>query len=92
MGPHAFVLFHLTILSLFSIRESRIKNNAFSSFRQIFSLQKAGLRTKAKSLQQYILKYAPKTALMLSEKNFSTKDSVRRSIPLYYAGNLKQLV
>ncbi|RLD16610.1 hypothetical protein DRI50_01395 [candidate division KSB1 bacterium] len=53
---------------------------------------KAGLRTKAKSLQQYILKYAPKTALMLSEKNFSTKDSVRRNIPLYYAGNLKQLV
>ena len=53
---------------------------------------KAGQRTKTKSLQQYILKYAPPIAIILSEKPFSQKDQRRQTIPLYYSGNLPELV
>jgi uncharacterized protein len=47
---------------------------------------KSGTRTKAKSLQQYILKYNPEKAYILSGSgSFSTDRNVIRS-PLYYAG------
>ncbi len=52
---------------------------------------KSGLRTKAKSLQQYINKYAPSIALILSEKPFECKDGVKCYIPLYYAGSIYEM-
>jgi predicted AAA+ superfamily ATPase len=48
---------------------------------------KARIRTQAKSLQQYILKYSPNDAIILSKKNIaSKKDSVIKYFPLYMAG------
>ena len=52
---------------------------------------KSGLRTKAKSLQQFILKYKPPLAIMLSEKPFFEKDRLRKNIPLYFAGKLLEM-
>jgi len=52
---------------------------------------KSGTQTKSKSLQQYIHKYHPHRAIILSEKNFTTKDDVRRYIPLYYAGKIVEM-
>jgi uncharacterized protein len=49
---------------------------------------KSGLRTKAKSLQQYIIKYNPLQALVLSKKNFSNKNRKKINIPLYFAGKI----
>ena len=49
---------------------------------------KSGLRTKAKSLQQFILKYAPEKAYILSEKMFSTQKQLKENIPLYYIAKL----
>ncbi len=50
---------------------------------------KAGTRTQAKSLQQYIQKYSPDEAIILSKKNIAgKKDSVVKYIPLYMAGSL----
>lgn len=49
---------------------------------------KSGTRTKAKSLQQYILKYNPEKAYILSGyKHFNTDKNISR-IPLYYAGKI----
>ena len=48
---------------------------------------KSGMRTQAKSLQQYIRRYAPPQAVILSQKNFSRKrDSCIQHLPLYTAG------
>jgi len=52
---------------------------------------KSGTRTKAKSLQQYIRKYQPHCAIILSEKLFSVKDGIKRYVPLYYAGKLPEM-
>ena len=49
---------------------------------------KSGTRTKAKSLQQYIIKYYPEKAFLLSGKNFSNANKTKIHIPLYYAGEL----
>ncbi|MDA3887050.1 MAG: AAA family ATPase [Candidatus Delongbacteria bacterium] len=49
---------------------------------------KSGTRTKAKSLQQYIIKYDPHKAFLLSGKNFSSTNKIKIHIPLYYAGEL----
>ncbi len=51
---------------------------------------KSGTRTRAKSLQQYIKKYQPPWAFILSEKNFFVKDN-KYYIPLYYTGKLKEM-
>ncbi len=52
---------------------------------------KSGMRTKAKSLQQFIKKYNPAHALVLSEKSFSPKNQVKKNIPLYFAGKLFEM-
>jgi predicted AAA+ superfamily ATPase len=50
---------------------------------------KAGTRTRAKSLQQYIKKYNPGKALILSARlPEKSLDSVVHYLPLYYAGLL----
>jgi predicted AAA+ superfamily ATPase len=49
---------------------------------------KSGLRTKAKSLQQFILKYSPKEAYVLSEKMFTSENQIKKNIPLYYAAHI----
>jgi len=49
---------------------------------------KSGTRTKAKSLQQYILKYNPEKAIILCGKRFSDSDKTKLEVPLYYAGEL----
>lgn len=48
---------------------------------------KAGHRTQAKSLQQFILKYAPQTAIKLSANPFSKSGRVV-NLPLYLAGKI----
>jgi len=54
---------------------------------------KAGIRTQAKSLQQYIKKYSPNDAIILSKKNIaSNKDSVVKYFPLYMAGSLAKRI
>lgn len=48
---------------------------------------KAGSRTQAKSLQQYIRKYSPVEAVILSRKNTARKENdIVRNVPLYMAG------
>ncbi len=48
---------------------------------------KSGMRTQAKSLQQYIRKYSPPRAIILSKRNFTEKtDSCIQYMPLYAAG------
>jgi len=49
---------------------------------------KSGIRTKAKSLQQYIIKYNPEKAYILSGSKFIDTDKTKTRIPLYYAGKL----
>jgi predicted AAA+ superfamily ATPase len=50
---------------------------------------KAGTRIQAKSLQQYIKKYNPKNAVIVSAKPPGRKgDSAVRYVPLYLAGSL----
>jgi len=49
---------------------------------------KSGLRTKSKSLQQYILKYNPERAIVLSEKQFSIHEKGKSFVPLYFASRL----
>ena len=50
---------------------------------------KSGLRTQAKSLQQYIRKYAPPRAIILSRKKFAEKaDSHIKYMPLFTAGRV----
>jgi predicted AAA+ superfamily ATPase len=60
---------------------------------QIIPLEvKAGIRTQAKSLQQYIQKYSPDDAIILSKKNIAgKKDSVVKYVPLYMAGSLSSI-
>ena len=53
---------------------------------------KSGLRTKTKSLQQFILKYNPSIAIILSEKPFFEKDRIKKNVPLYYAGKLLEML
>ena len=53
---------------------------------------KSGMRTKAKSLLQYQLKYDPSFMVVLSEKSFSAPDSSRRAIPIYFSGKLSDLL
>ena len=48
---------------------------------------KAGHRTQAKSLRQFLIKYSPQKAFMLSAKPFS-KTSRVINVPLYLAGKL----
>ncbi len=48
---------------------------------------KAGHRTQAKSLHQFILKYSPQTAIKLAANPFSRSGHVI-TLPLYLAGNL----
>ena len=48
---------------------------------------KSGMRTQAKSLQQYISKYSPHKAIILSKRNFTEKPgSCIQYIPLYMVG------
>ena len=48
---------------------------------------KAGSRTQVKSLQQYIQKYSPANAIILSNKPFHNKEGKEQHyIPLYLAG------
>lgn len=49
---------------------------------------KAGHRTHAKSLQQFLAKYSPKTAIKLSANQFFKTGTVS-NLPLYLAGKLK---
>ncbi len=51
---------------------------------------KAGHRTQAKSLQQFIIKYSPKETIKLSAKPFSGTHQLA-NIPLYFAGKLASL-
>jgi uncharacterized protein len=54
---------------------------------------KAGTRTKAKSLAQYLMKYEPDLAVKLMNTPLSPKgDRPVWKIPLYYAGTLNELV
>ena len=53
---------------------------------------KSGIRTKAKSLQQYQLKYDPSQMVVLSEKSFSPPDLSKINIPVYFAGKLPFLL
>jgi predicted AAA+ superfamily ATPase len=53
---------------------------------------KSGLRTKAKSLQQYHIKYNPSRMVVLSEKSFSPPGTVRENIPIYYSGKLLSML
>ncbi|MDO8494009.1 MAG: DUF4143 domain-containing protein, partial [Deltaproteobacteria bacterium] len=48
---------------------------------------KAGQRTQAKSLQQYMRKYAPKKTYKLSARPFSCSNSIV-NLPLYLAGKI----
>lgn len=50
---------------------------------------KAGHRTKAKSLRQFMIKYAPDRAVKLSAGRFSTNGRVV-NVPLYLAGKLTE--
>lgn len=52
---------------------------------------KSSTRVKSKSLLQYIKKYHPPYAIVLSEKNFHRKDKLRFVVPLYFAGKLPQM-
>ena len=48
---------------------------------------KSGMRTQAKSLQQYIRRYSPPRAIILSKRNLAKKtDGGIQYIPLYMAG------
>ena len=50
---------------------------------------KAGTRVQAKSLKQYMLKYAPETAIKISSNPLTlNNDLVIRNIPLYLAGRI----
>ena len=50
---------------------------------------KSGMRTQAKSLQQYIRRYSPPRAIILSKKNFTEKTgSCVQYMPLYMAGRV----
>jgi len=49
---------------------------------------KSGIRTKAKSLQQFQKKYNPSLMVVLSEKSFSQPGSLKKYIPIYFAGKL----
>ena len=51
---------------------------------------KAGHRTQAKSLQQFMIKYSPSLAVKLSAKPFSRTGKLA-NIPLYFAGKLVSL-
>ncbi len=53
---------------------------------------KSGLRTKAKSLAQFIKKYSPNNALILSEKPLANINEVRKNIPLYYSASIDNFV
>ena len=48
---------------------------------------KAGHRTQAKSLQQFMIKYAPKESIKLSAKPFSGTRQLA-NVPLYFSGKL----
>ncbi|MBN2802451.1 MAG: ATP-binding protein [Deltaproteobacteria bacterium] len=52
---------------------------------------KAGQRTKAKSLYQYIIKYRPENAYIFSSKQFADDDT-KQIVPLYFAGQLKNML
>jgi len=52
---------------------------------------KSGLRTKTKSLQQYINKYNSSLALIISEKPLTQKYGIKQYIPLYYAGRIFEM-
>lgn len=47
---------------------------------------KSGLRTQAKSLRQYILKYNPHRAIKISGHPLSVGSGIVDNIPLYYSG------
>ncbi|MCK5681214.1 AAA family ATPase [bacterium] len=48
---------------------------------------KSGMRTQAKSMQQYIRRYSPSQAVILSKRNFTEKaGSCIQYLPLYMAG------
>ncbi len=49
---------------------------------------KSGLRTKAQSMRQYIKKYNPQTAVMISGRPLSLKGQYMINFPLYYAGEM----
>jgi predicted AAA+ superfamily ATPase len=50
---------------------------------------KSGIRTQAKSLQQYIRRYSPSRAIILSKRNFAGKTgSCIQYMPLYMAGRV----
>ena len=49
---------------------------------------KSGLRTQAKSLRQYILKYHPHRAVKISGKPLAMDHGVVDDIPLYYSGKV----
>jgi len=48
---------------------------------------KSGLRTRAKSLQQFFVRYSPRMAIKLSAKAYSKSDRII-NLPLYLAGKL----
>jgi len=49
---------------------------------------KSGTRTKAQSMRQYIQKYAPQVAVMVTGNPLSLQDQKVLNYPLYYAGRL----
>ena len=62
----------------------------YESDGKIFPIEvKSGLRTKTKSLTQFIKKYNPSTAIVLSEKKISYINDEKKLIPLYYASHIK---
>jgi uncharacterized protein len=66
-----------------------LKNNG-----KIFPVEvKSSIRTKAKSLQQFILKYDTNKAFTLSEKMFTSDNSaIKQNIPLYCSTYLNSFI
>jgi predicted AAA+ superfamily ATPase len=51
---------------------------------------KSGIRTKAQSMRQYIAKYAPPLAVMISGNRLGLQNQKVLNYPLYYAGRLTE--
>ncbi|MDY6970203.1 MAG: hypothetical protein SVR08_16325, partial [Spirochaetota bacterium] len=49
---------------------------------------KAGTKTQAKSLKQYIIKYSPEKTIKISGKPLEVKNNTLMNYPLYLAGKI----
>ena len=75
-------------------RNSEIEFLKQSSDGKIVPIEvKAGSRTQAKSLAQYILKYNPDTAVIASAKPLKIDpDKTIQKIPLYLIGKIEEIL